>query len=975
MSDPGNSDQRLREIEARLAAIEQRLGIASPPPAAPAAPAATAAPAAPPRYAAPVQELPIARAVIPVAAEPATGARPTPRPPPLPTMPTMSTLPVAAVAVEAPLPPPPPPPEPSSSSPPAVEYAPVARPAPPVRHSSLEQTIGLKWAGWIGAVILVIGLGLGIKFGYDQGWFGGVSDTVKLALCWVGSFALIAAGEVVYRRVNRLSATGLFGAGVASLFLVSYAGHGYFDLYTRGTAFTLMAASTVAGALVAMRGRMSSIAVLALIGGNLAPALIGSEQPQAGPFFAYLLGLQLVAVFLAWWGGSPRWWALRGLSLATTSFWTLVALAVAVERQDIDPRGWPSAYVVLFAVLYQAELILSARTGGRAGRKPGAVFSLLVTAALATALVLCHHDSTDAVRGWVVVIIAAACAAVGYASRAMQRSAERGDNAAAAAALRALAVSFAVQAAVLLVVAVPVAFSGWAVMTGWAALAVGFALAGAWLDLNVPRRAAAVTWGLAIVYLVFWLDKHWDREQARVAFTILHAGVPQYLLVAMGLSAVGHAIAAVIGPRRAAGPPSTELAVWAGLVQVAAGVVWAGAAILALPPAGATLVILAYAWLCAVADAARPGLRLAWHAAGAVAVAMVKWAVVDVVQARLSPDWSPSAEKVLFNATAGTGLAIAVSMLAIWRLRRRELMPSKAGDARGGWALAMPLGVLVVATFGLSFEVDRGVQQLAAGQGGRLADLHWAQVEMLCLTMLWSLCAAAGAAIVRVVRGFAGARAAAVLATVAATVLVVKYVLLDTLIFRLTAPPADVRVGVNLQVLAAAALLGLIALAWWFDRSAAVGQRPGRLPAFVGLLATLLPLWVLTLEIDRWAGRQATPWMARQAGWSICWSAYAVLLVVLGFRARAAAMRYIGLTLFAVTLLKVVLIDLSAASTGWRILSFFGLGGLLLATSVIYGKISPILLAEDEQSPPPAPSSPTSSYPPPSTPPPPAADG
>src|SRR5713101_2782452 len=33
----------------------------------------------------------------------------------------------------------------------------------PTPHS-LEQAIGLKWAGWIGAIVLAIGAGLGIKF-------------------------------------------------------------------------------------------------------------------------------------------------------------------------------------------------------------------------------------------------------------------------------------------------------------------------------------------------------------------------------------------------------------------------------------------------------------------------------------------------------------------------------------------------------------------------------------------------------------------------------------------------------------------------------------------------------------------------------------------------------------------------------------------------------------------------------------------
>src|SRR5439155_25137933 len=86
----------------------------------------------------------------------------------------------------------------------------------------LEQAIGLKWAGWIGAIVLAIGAGLGIKFAYEQGWFGHLPVEVRLFLMSLGGFALLAAGEVVYRRINVISAAALFGAGVTVLFLISY---------------------------------------------------------------------------------------------------------------------------------------------------------------------------------------------------------------------------------------------------------------------------------------------------------------------------------------------------------------------------------------------------------------------------------------------------------------------------------------------------------------------------------------------------------------------------------------------------------------------------------------------------------------------------------------------------------------------------------------------------------------------------------
>jgi uncharacterized membrane protein len=112
----------------------------------------------------------------------------------------------------------------------------------------------------------------------------------------------------------------------------------------------------------------------------------------------------------------------------------------------------------------------------------------------------------------------------------------------------------------------------------------------------------------------------------------------------------------------------------------------------------------------------------------------------------------------------------------------------------------------------------------------------------------------------------------------------------------------------------------------------------------------------VTLEIGRWYAVRAdaareTPAAedyvrAAQVTISVFWSVYAIACVALGFAVRVAGVRYFGLALFALTVVKVFFVDLSTVSTGYRILSFLGLGLLLLGTSVLYGKLSPVLLKE-----------------------------
>ncbi len=200
-----------------------------------------------------------------------------------------------------------------------LNYQTHSNQAPP-RRTNLEQAIGLRWAGWIGAIVLVIGGALAVKFAYDQGWWQGVPPQFRLVMMSLGGVILIGAGEWVYRRINVVAAASLFGAGIAIFFLVSYAGNAFYGLYSRDSAFVLMAVSTLIGAAVAMRGDMVSIAVLALIGGNVAPLVLTADHTHIPSFFGYLLMLQIVALFLAWHGTHGKWWTLRLSRWARTAY-------------------------------------------------------------------------------------------------------------------------------------------------------------------------------------------------------------------------------------------------------------------------------------------------------------------------------------------------------------------------------------------------------------------------------------------------------------------------------------------------------------------------------------------------------------------------------------------------------------------------------------------------------------------------------
>lgn len=80
---------------------------------------------------------------------------------------------------------------------------------------------------------------------------------------------------------------------------------------------------------------------------------------------------------------------------------------------------------------------------------------------------------------------------------------------------------------------------------------------------------------------------------------------------------------------------------------------------------------------------------------------------------------------------------------------------------------------------------------------------------------------------------------------------------------------------------------------------------------------------------ERWLGQMAL---------SLVWSIYAAALMAVGFIRRTAAIRWAALSLFALTVIKVMLVDIAVLQQLYRIIAFLVLGLLLLVVTWGYHK-------------------------------------
>lgn len=118
-----------------------------------------------------------------------------------------------------------------------------------------------------------------------------------------------------------------------------------------------------------------------------------------------------------------------------------------------------------------------------------------------------------------------------------------------------------------------------------------------------------------------------------------------------------------------------------------------------------------------------------------------------------------------------------------------------------------------------------------------------------------------------------------------------------------------------------------------------VRRKQYEVPAILSVALNLLLLVAMRREIFAFqpAGRYEES-IALEFTFSAFMMLHGAALLAIGFWRRSAFVRWQGLVLLVATIAKVFLYDMRSLSQGYRVLSFIGLGALLMAVSFVYQK-------------------------------------
>lgn len=262
--------------------------------------------------------------------------------------------PLVAPPAEAPAPEQAPPPARVVTAAPRPAVAAMEAPASPERAApsvQLEALIGGSLPIWIGGAALVLAGFFLVRYSIESGLLG---PAVRTALAALFGGVLIAASEAA----RRLPATAgdprvaqvLAGAGVASLYGTLYMAAALYHLIAPLTAFVAVVLVTAAAMGLALRHGPPT-AVMALLGGFVAPLVAGFDAAGVGPLLVYLALFTAALFGLA----IHRGWGWLALAASVAGFAWINYLIAALAGRDVDLSA-VGGFTMLLAACASAAL-------------------------------------------------------------------------------------------------------------------------------------------------------------------------------------------------------------------------------------------------------------------------------------------------------------------------------------------------------------------------------------------------------------------------------------------------------------------------------------------------------------------------------------------------------------------------------------------------------------------------------------------
>jgi len=743
----------------------------------------------------------------------------------------------------------------------------------------------------VGVVLSLFGMAFFIREAIDRQLF---DLPIEFRLAGVAAFGLgllIVGWRLRERR--RVYALSLQGGGVALLYLTAYAAFALYGLIPAAAAFAFLLVLTIAGGMLAVLQDSRALAVLGIVGGFMAPMLVSSGSSEHVLLFSYYAILNIAVVGIAWF---KAW---RELNLLGFVFTFGIGSLWGYQGYQSEHFATTEPFLILFVLMYTLIPVLFAYR--QAPNLRGVVDGTLVFGTPIVGFGLQASLVGDTEYGLAISAISLAALYVAVSTFIHRRTKH----------LRVMMEAFFGLGIVFLATTAPLALDA-----RWTSIA--WALQGAamvWLSCRQQKWLALLA-GCALQLL------------AGISFAVQSGGYSAETVPVLNGFFLGAALIALAGwfsgwwldrgEYPAIARPMPGPAKWLVLAWSMAWWLWAGIAEIDyfLEFRETVTAGLAFAALTTAA-AALAAARLEWPRLNTAGLVLMPAMVLALIQS-LADQSHPFASFgwlvwplslavyyafLRFREKQFPRLIVALHASAYWMIA--ALIASEAQwlldrFADGIWPLAA--AVVAVSAFLLATLHAREAIRWPLGQ-------HWNAYSRVCAS------------------GVALAATAAVLAG------------------NLVSPgdPAPLPYVPVLNPLALASVFSLFAVWRWQH----VGEWWRQGDRYRILVVTVVSLFLLTMAVARavhhWAGipfglQTLAESVVLQSSVSIVWSVTGLLGMVLGARTGRREVWVGGAVLMAIVVVKLFLVELDNTGTFARVVSFLGVGILLL----IVGYFAPV---------------------------------
>ena len=206
----------------------------------------------------------------------------------------------------------------------------------------------------VGVLLSLIGLGFLLGVALEQGWITLTIEVRHILVALFGVLLLVVGWRV--RDRNPIYGLSLQGGGIAVLYLTTYVAHAVYDLLPASAAAAVVVAVTVGAGALAVLEDARSLAVLGIIGGFLAPVLAYSDAEDHVLVFGFYVILSAAIVAVAWFKIWPELNLLGlGFTLGVSVFWL-------VQRYVDEDWSTTQPLIALLVLMYLTiPLVFAAR--------------------------------------------------------------------------------------------------------------------------------------------------------------------------------------------------------------------------------------------------------------------------------------------------------------------------------------------------------------------------------------------------------------------------------------------------------------------------------------------------------------------------------------------------------------------------------------------------------------------------------------